>query len=29
MPEIKIQEINIPKVQVYEPFNTRIKKVPK
>jgi len=29
MPEIKIQEINIPKVQVYEPFIPRIKKVPK
>ena len=29
MPEIKIKEINIPKVQVYEPFIPRIKKVPK
>lgn len=29
MPEIKIQEINIPKVQVYKPFIPRIKKVPK
>ncbi len=29
MAEIKIQEINIPKVQVYEPFIPRIKKVPK